>query len=60
MNKKPSSHLMAQFLNRKLEYDDESILLRELSEKPLSEALVEDMFTRGLDKLEAAQLRKRQ
>ena len=40
--------LMNQFLMRKMEYDDETLLLQELQENPMSEGQVKDMLTRGL------------
>ena len=51
--------LMSQFIMRKMEYEDESIVLQELQEKPMSEGQVHDILTRGLSSTEKANTIKR-
>ena len=51
--------LMSQFIMRKMEYEDESIVLQELQEKPMSEGQVHDILTRGLSSTEKANAIKR-
>lgn len=43
-----NKQLVTDFLHRKLDYDDETFLMKELANKPMSEGQIKDMLTRGL------------